>query len=237
MKKLLIAGAAAALLLGVAGGAIAQAQDEPGSHHGHGPDGRHGGPGAMLMEADANHDGVITRAEFDAQRTAMFARLDTDSNGQISRDEMRAGRARHHGEGAPDGAGFISRLDSNHDGRVTREEFLARPNAEFDRLDANHDGALVAGEAPHRPPGGPHAERRHGERRHGEERRHWRNPDTNGDHNISSAEFAAEGDAMFTHLDANGDGRITQEELEAARPPHGPPEGGPGNDGGPPPPR
>jgi hypothetical protein len=47
------------------------------------------------------------------------------------------------------------------------------------------------------------AELRHGEHARG--------------HQVSSAEFAARGASMFERLDADGDGRVTHEEAEAAR--------------------
>ena len=55
--------------------------------------GRRGG-GAMPggMKADANGDGVITRAEFDAQSAARFAALDANKDGKIEKSEMRKPR-------------------------------------------------------------------------------------------------------------------------------------------------
>ena len=53
-----------------------------------------GGPGPMRagmghgMKADANGDGVITRAEFDAQNAARFAAMDTNKDGKIDQSEM-----------------------------------------------------------------------------------------------------------------------------------------------------
>jgi len=67
-----------------------------------GPGGRrHGGPGmgghmgpggamGMLMMADANKDGTITRAEYDAAVKAHFDKADTNHDGKITRDERRA---------------------------------------------------------------------------------------------------------------------------------------------------
>jgi len=45
--------------------------------------------------------------------------------------------------------GFVSRLDRNSDGKVSRKEFDGPPDA-FDRLDADRDGFLTDSEAPHR---------------------------------------------------------------------------------------
>lgn len=47
------------------------------------------GMGGMMM-ADANKDGVITRAEYDAMSAQRFTRLDTNNDGRIEAAEMKA---------------------------------------------------------------------------------------------------------------------------------------------------
>lgn len=49
------------------------------------------------VRPDANRDGVITRAESDAQVRARFARLDADRNGLVTRDERRQHRQSRRG--------------------------------------------------------------------------------------------------------------------------------------------
>jgi len=207
MRKIWLAAAGAAVLAAGACG-FAQAQSGPGE------DGARRG----IFQADSNSDGVLTRAEFDASRTAHFAQLDADNNGQVTREEMRAGRGErgergHHGRrghrGGPDGGGLRG-ADANNDGNITREEFLARPNAMFDRLDANRNGVIEASERPQRP----ERNAENGERRQRADRP---NPDTDGNGSFSREEFAAMGAGMFERLDANSDGRVTQEEAQAAR--------------------
>lgn len=57
-----------------------------------------------------------------------------------------AARAEHHHR-----FGLLKEMDSNHDGKVTKEEFLARASERaaerFDRMDANHDGSIDRTEA------------------------------------------------------------------------------------------
>ena len=215
MRKILLAAVGFAAIAGAAGLAVAQGR----------PDGPPpGGPAGFLFQADANHDNVLTRAEFDAGRDAHFAQMDANRDGQLSREEMREGR---RGPGGPDGhrggrGGGMHRLagaDVNNDGNITRDEFLARPLQEFARLDANSDGVISASERPQRP------ERADGEHRghRGErgDRGDRPNPDANNDGQISRAEFATMGAGMFDRLDANHDGRVTQEEAQAARPHRG----------------
>jgi hypothetical protein len=206
MRKILLVAASAAALATAACG-FAQAQSGTNTSGG-----RHG-----IFQSDSNSDGVLTRAEFDAGRTAQFARLDADSNGQLTREEMRSdrgARGEHRGRrghrGGPGGTGGFQGADANSDGNITRDEFLARPIAMFERLDANSNGVIEASERPQRP----ERSAQNGERR---ERPDRPNPDTDGNGTFSRAEFTAMGAGMFERLDANSDGRVTQEEAQAAR--------------------
>ena len=51
------------------------------------------GQGGMFARLDADGNGVLTRAEFDAQLRVRFERLDSNRDGFITRDERRAARA------------------------------------------------------------------------------------------------------------------------------------------------
>ncbi len=60
---------------------------------GEGRGGKRGGRGGSgMMMADTDKDGVITRAEYDAQSAQRFTKLDSNNDGRITKDEMRAGR-------------------------------------------------------------------------------------------------------------------------------------------------
>src|SRR5262245_31165077 len=113
MRKLMFAAIGLAALAGACG--MAQAQ---GDHAPPAPADAGHGRGGFFMRADANNDGIVTLAEFNASRAAEFARLDTNHDGQLSRDEMRAGRrwGRDHGGAGAPGGDRLARLDTNHDG-------------------------------------------------------------------------------------------------------------------------
>ena len=49
-----------------------------------------GGPAAMLMAYDANHDGILTREELIAGLKAEFAAYDTDHKGCLDPDQVAA---------------------------------------------------------------------------------------------------------------------------------------------------
>jgi hypothetical protein len=90
------------------------------------------------MALDTNSDGAITRAEAEAGRVAVFARLDADGNGSLSEAERQNMRG-------PLSRG-LANADANGDGQISRAEFMAQPYAGFERLDANHDNTVSAEE-------------------------------------------------------------------------------------------
>ncbi len=117
----------------------------------------------MFAKMDANKDGKLDAADREARRGAMFERLDTDKNGAISRDEFNArhqraqgeregmkgeGRGGHgmrgmHGKKGMGGMMMMRMADTNKDGAVSRDEFLAAHAKHFDMADANKDGNLT----------------------------------------------------------------------------------------------
>ena len=130
MHKLLIVAAAAGALY--AGPAVAQT----------GPGGRFM---SMYADADANHDGNVTRAEFDAARGARFSQLDTDHNGVLSASERPrwgGGPSRPATPGSP----HHMQADANGDGSVTRAEYDAETTRMFQHADANGDGVITHAE-------------------------------------------------------------------------------------------
>jgi Ca2+-binding EF-hand superfamily protein len=111
-----------------------------------------------FAEVDTNKDGVISQAERDAMRARMrdkmFDLMDSDKNGQLSREEFRAAhekmraakgergmqgmhRGGHHG--GMRGAGMMK-------ADTTKAQAVARAQAMFDRIDANRDGNITAAE-------------------------------------------------------------------------------------------
>jgi hypothetical protein len=115
-------------------------------------------PGGGMMRLDANHDGVITRAEMIAEAEARFAVMDTNKDGKVTPEERDAAREamraqRRGGDGGPRGG---AGMRGSGDRDMTRAEALDRAGRRFDRLDANHDGRLDAAElAAARPMRGP----------------------------------------------------------------------------------
>ena len=108
--------------------------------------------GGGMMRADADGDGVVTRAEAIAEADQRFDRMDTNRDGRVTPDEMAAlrtamrdrltaaGRTPPPDGDAPTRMG--RRQDPDGDGVMTKADAEALAAKRFDRMDANHDGRL-----------------------------------------------------------------------------------------------
>jgi len=93
----------------------------------------------ILARVDTDKDGKISRAEFDTESTALFKRLDKNSDGKIAADEVPA----HHWGGKGPQFGM---MDTDKDGKVTKAEFTAAEDKMFQKLDTNGDGVITKDE-------------------------------------------------------------------------------------------
>lgn len=95
---------------------------------------------------DSNSDGVLDATELQTQRERAFSHLDTDGNGVITAAEReqarsRMQRVRERLQGHADA--IVAEADSNHDGDISRDEFMAAPQPLMNRADADHDGRIT----------------------------------------------------------------------------------------------
>lgn len=104
----------------------------------------------------------------------------------------------------PHGGHNLAAADADGDGQITRAEAQAARAAMFERLDADHDGYITE------------AERTAAREQH-RPRRGMAMLDTDSDGRISRAEHDAAPMRMFDRHDANGDGVLSAEEIQAAQ--------------------
>jgi Ca2+-binding EF-hand superfamily protein len=186
-----------------------------------------GGKGAMWLDADTNKDGSIDRAEFDALRGTHFAAFDANSDGLLTAEEFKAARekrraemkshAGQNGDVSRHGEGMLKRIDTSGDGRVTADEWQASSLQRFVRLDADGDGAISAEEMSVRHGKGMDGDAAGGHRMKMGHGGMLDRADSDGDGQISRAEWDAAGTDMFARMDQNGDGKIAVDELPHKR--------------------
>lgn len=96
-------------------------------------------------ELDTNADGQVTKEEMAALRATRFEESDTNGDGGLSLEELQA----HAQERAAKRAEhMMSRRDANGDGQLTMDELGDDRRAEgrFDRMDSDGDGAISKAE-------------------------------------------------------------------------------------------
>jgi Ca2+-binding EF-hand superfamily protein len=195
MRKIVTLSIAAAALASASGVAYAQADNGPARE----PLTRaqvERRSAETFARLDANKDGVLNRADREAQRDARqqrrFARLDANDDGQLSQADREARRQQ-----------AFDRVDADHSGGISFEEFAAlrdrRTELRGERRGA--DGPRVAGRGPR----GPAA------------RGLVRGADADRDGSITQAELASAALARFDRVDANKDGTISADERPAPR--------------------
>ena len=97
----------------------------------------------LLLKYDANHDGVVTRAEMEAGLRTDFIAADTNHDGCLEPDEVRAvneARWKIYGSTAS------PLIDWTQGGCVTFGGFAATARSLFDEMDRDGDGQLTGEE-------------------------------------------------------------------------------------------
>jgi Ca2+-binding EF-hand superfamily protein len=144
MQKIWIA----ALACAAASFGVASAQTAPPAGH---------SPAAMFSEADADHNGALSQAEFTATRTAHFTAMDANHDGSLAGAELPQMRPEAQSGQTQTVAHHFS-ADANNDGAISSAEFDAQGGGLFARLDANHDGGISPAELDQAMPSAPPAQ-------------------------------------------------------------------------------
>ena len=181
-----------------------------------------------------------TRADMQARVAKMFARLDTNHDGFISKDEVDALQAKRQQRMQQraqrfDPTKIFAKLDLNHDGKITSAEAETARNQRiqakggqpakahaagftglFARADTNKDGVIT--QAEFSAMGAQiHTRMQQAALTRGPAERMLDTVDTNTDSKVSLAEAQQLAQSHFDRLDLNHDGTITPQERQQAR--------------------
>lgn len=224
MKKFLIGGAVAALAASSPAFAQANKAAAPAAQN---------APRHMLARNE-------TRAELQAGVAKMFARLDTNHDGWLTKAEVDAQAAQRSAKleqraEKMDPTAMFNRLDANKDGKITVAEMDAvraqraaakgqkappagsgKANALFARADTNHDGVVTRAEFD-AAIGQVRARMEHAGTRNGFADKLIETADSNKDGRVSLAEAQAMALQYFNRADTNKDGTVTVQERQQAR--------------------
>ncbi|MXP66004.1 hypothetical protein E0493_21905 [Roseomonas sp. M0104] len=123
------------------------------------PGPQRGGPGPLMRQADADHDGRITETEGLNFLSARFAEADANKDGGVTRAELdHALRARWEANRPADAPArpmhnlqqradaMFRAADANRDGRLTMEEVQPLAMALFRAADRDGNGVLETAE-------------------------------------------------------------------------------------------
>ncbi len=151
------------------------------------------GGAKRFAKLDTNGDGVVTMQEMEQRALERFAKADANKDGKVTPEERRAVFEAHKQE-------RFAKRDANGNGVLERSELERMPEKWFAKLDVNDDGALSADEL---------------RNMRGKNRgKHHRGKDGAGDRTLTQADVSTKVKERFTKLDKNGDGKLTQDELQ-----------------------
>ncbi len=104
-------------------------------------------PYKLMMSADADGDGQVSRQELLASRGDMFTKLDQNADGVLSDADRRKSRPRLASIQNARIEQIRKEFDADANGEVSKQEFVNGPTPLFDRADANADGFVTTTEA------------------------------------------------------------------------------------------
>jgi Ca2+-binding EF-hand superfamily protein len=90
----------------------------------------------LIAMLDTDHDGTVDLAEAKAAASVLFDKLERDKDGTLDKHELARRLS----------AKELAAADPDHDGTLTKDEYLAVVAQRFAAADPDHDGTLDAKE-------------------------------------------------------------------------------------------
>ncbi len=91
---------------------------------------------SLIVMLDTDNDGTVDLAEAKAAASALFDKLEHDKDGTLDKRELARRLS----------AKELAAADPDHDGTLTKDEYLALVEQRFSAADPDHDGTLDAKE-------------------------------------------------------------------------------------------
>ncbi|MBS0525696.1 MAG: EF-hand domain-containing protein [Proteobacteria bacterium] len=99
-----------------------------------------------VMRYDANKDGFVDRAEWNAGQETRFQQLDADKDGKLTKQELFAQSRSTSDRALERQEAFFRRMDTDHDGFVSKAEFMVQADKNFARCDLDRDDRINTAE-------------------------------------------------------------------------------------------
>jgi Ca2+-binding EF-hand superfamily protein len=186
MKKLITI----SILTALAGVTVASAQPDAGAAA-KGSCGEHGFGMHKFEKLDSNSDGKVTRDEMLSRATEHFDKADANKDGKVTPDERKAAFQKF-------GEERFTAQDKNKDGALSQDELPPHFAKHADKLDSNKDGKLSRAELQ------AFADKK---------KEHFGDHRRGGDETRTRAELVSHVQQRFEKLDTNKDGALSQDEL------------------------
>lgn len=168
-------------------------------------------PAKLVEHFDKNGDGKLQVTELPERMQKFLGKADADKDGVLSvaeltaaHDAFRAKFAGHRGDfgNRLDPAEFVKKFDQNGDGKLEIAELPERMQKFLGKADADKDGVLTVAELT--------------AAREAFLQQHFAKMDTSGDGSLTEDEVGARKWARVSAADADGNGKVTLPEIEAA---------------------
>ena len=159
-----------------------------------------------FAQVDTNNDAKITKDEAKGGFLKYFDKIDADADGAITSAEFDAMKAMHKGKGKGHKQPTFAKVDTNNDGKITKNEAKGRLLKGFDKIDTDADGAITSAEF--------ELVKKMGKGKR-DQKLTFTMVDANNDGSIAKSEAKGRLLKHFDRIDADNNGQLSEQEFNA----------------------